>query len=225
MDYKLKCICIDDELPALSLLEDYCIRHPALSWAASFSDPLSALEFLEKKPVDLAIMDIQMPGLNGVDFFKKINTSTLGIFISANPAFAQQAYEIDVIDFILKPVTYSRFEKAISKALDFYKIKISSNNSYLTVKHNYLSRKIPFSDIIFIEGAGEYIKIVTAQKTYMQLMRLKDFEDNFQNQGFVRVHKSFIVPKANIASCSFNSLTLNTGQKLPVGRAYNQALK
>lgn len=221
MSYKVNCICLDDELPALRLIENYCKKIPEINLLQSFSNPEKALEFIQaNKDVDLAIMDIQMPGINGVDFYKKINKNILGIFISANSNYAIQAYEIDIVDFIQKPATFERFEKAYNKVNDFLKIRQTEPENYITVKHDYISKKIKLSDIQFVEGAGEYIKIVTAQKTYMQFQRLKDFEEENLKNGFIRIHKSYLVLKQHIVSYKSNTVVLKNGENLPIGRVY-----
>jgi two-component system, LytTR family, response regulator LytT len=226
MDNKIKCICLDDELPALKLMESYCHKLESdLELTGTFNDPLKALQFIEQNKVDLAIMDIQMPQLNGVDFYKKLDRHILGIFISANPDFALMAYEIDIIDFILKPATFARFEKAICKVQDFVELRQKNQENYITVKQDYLSRQIKVSEILYLEGAGEYVKIVTQAKNYMQYARLKDLEAEFERFGFIRIHKSFLVPKNNIESAYFNRITLIGGIELPVGRIYKEGLK
>jgi two-component system, LytTR family, response regulator LytT len=226
MGNKIKCICLDDEFPALKLIESYCQKlHTDLELVGAFNDPVKALQFIRQNEVDLTIMDIQMPQLNGVDFYKKIDQHILGIFISANPDFALIAYEIDIIDFILKPATFVRFEKAIRKVQDFIEFRQRNRENYFTVKQDYLSRQIKISEILYLEGAGEYVKIVTQAKHYMQYARLKDLEVQFERFGFIRIHKSFLVPKKNIESAYFNRITLTNGIELPVGRIYKEGLK
>jgi two-component system, LytTR family, response regulator LytT len=226
MGNKIKCICLDDELPALKLIESYCHKlDSVLALVGAFNDPVKALKFVSENDVDLTIMDIQMPQLNGVDFYKKLDKNILGIFISANPDFALIAYEIDIIDFILKPATFARFEKAVRKVQDFVELRQKNHENYITVKQDYLSRQIKVSEILYLEGAGEYVKIVTQAKNYMQYTRLKDLEEEFGKFGFIRIHKSFLVPKKNIASAQFNRVTLTNGTELPVGRTYKDGLK
>lgn len=221
MSSKLNCICIDDELPALKLIETYCDKIPEINLMESFHEPIKALEFIKNNRVDLAIMDIQMPQLNGLEFYKQLDKNTLGIFISANPVYAIDAYEIDIIDFILKPASFERFEKAINKVLNFLDIK----EDYLTIKEDYISKKIKISDISYVEAAGEYLKIVTSSKSYMQFQRLKDFEAENMHFGFIRIHKSYLVLKEKIYSSNFSSVTLDNGKILPLGRVYKDVLK
>ncbi len=175
-----------------------------------------------------------MPKINGIDFYKQLNQitqkETVGIFISANPSFAIDAYEIDILDFILKPASFERFEKAISKVHDFINIKNNKSENYLTLKQDFLSEKVKISDISYVEGSGEYIKIIvnTSQnqtKTFMQFQRLKDFEIEYAKYGFVRIHKSYLILKENILISSFSSVTLKNGKNLPLGRVYKDNLK
>ena len=234
MSQKLTCICIDDEFPALKLIELYCSKIPTVNLIQSFSDSGEALEFIKKNKVDLAIMDIQMPKINGIDFYKQLNQitqkETVGIFISANPSFAIDAYEIDILDFILKPASFERFEKAISKVHDFINIQNNKTENYLTLKQDFLSEKVKVSDISYVEGSGEYIKIIvnTSQnqtKSFMHFQRLKDFEIEYAKYGFVRIHKSYLILKENILNSSFSSVTLKNGKNLPLGRVYKDNLK
>jgi two-component system, LytTR family, response regulator LytT len=232
MTNQLNCICLDDELPALKLLETYCKHCNEINLLATFSDAEKALEFIknnEKSKIDLAIMDIQMPKINGIDFFKQINEDILGIFISANPNFAVDAYDIDIVDFILKPASFERFEKGIKKASDFLKIKNTepenSIQNYITIKQDYISKKIKISEINYVEGAGEYIKIITDEKNYLIFQRLKDFEEQYAKNGFIRIHKSYLVLKENIKNVTFNEVTLKNTLKLPLGRVYRNEIK
>ncbi len=225
-------------------METYCKNSNEINLLGSFSDVENALDFIKNNEktknetnIDLAIMDIQMPKMNGIDFFKQINKNILGIFISANPNFAIDAYDIDIVDFILKPASFERFEKGIRKANDFLKIKNNeienylenSIENYITVKQDYISKKIQISEINYVEGAGEYIKIITDQKNYLIFQRLKDFEEQYAKNGFIRVHKSYLVLKTNIQSATFNTITLKnkTGNslELPLGRVYKDNLK
>ena len=218
---KLTCICIDDELPALKLMEAYCNKIQEINLLQCFNDPLQALEFLKNNSVDLAIIDIQMPSLDGIEFFKEVKDKVVGIFISANPSFALRAFELDIIDYILKPASFSRFEKAINKVIKF----LNMEENFILVKSEYISEKIKVSEINYVEGFGEYLKIITTEKTYLQLERMKDFELKYAKFGFIRIHKSYLIRKEMIQSSNFLSVTLLNGKSLPLGRVYKNNLK
>ena len=223
MESKITCICVDDELPALKLIETYCVKNPNLELLKAFNDSEKALQFLKENKVDLVILDIQMPKINGIEFYKLIKEKSIGIFISANPNFAIDAFEINIIDFILKPASFERFEKAINKVLDF--VKIRNNEKFITIKQDYLSENISLKMIDYIEGSGEYLKIVTSKKSYLIFQRMKDFEQEHGKLGFVRIHKSYLTLKENIQSSNFSSVTLQSGKILPLGRVYKSILK
>lgn len=210
----------------MKLMENYCRQIPALNLLQSFNDPREALLFVQNNEVDLVILDIQMPRLDGIDFFKQVNDRVLGIFISANPEYAIHAYEIDIIDFILKPASLARFERAIQKALEILAIKNNrSDDKYILVKEDFLTKKVRVADIACVQGSGEYLKIVTREKSYLVFQRMKDFEEKYASYGFVRIHKSYLVLKESVVGQSFNTVKLKNGMELPLGRAYKESLK
>lgn len=226
MALKMNCICLDDELPALKLMEDYCRQLPEIHLLRSFNDTAEALDFVRSANVDLVILDIQMPGLDGIDFFRQVSDRCLGIFISANPAYAVEAFEIDIVDFILKPASFARFEKAVRKAAGIFEVKQNrADENYILVKEDFLTKKVRVSDIACVQGSGEYLKIITPEKNYLVFQRMKDFEEKYARYGFVRIHKSYLVLKESIVSQNFNSIKLKNGMELPLGRAYKELLK
>lgn len=218
---QLTAIYVDDELPALELIKDYCLNIPEIDLIQCFTDPVQAMEFLKEHTVDLLILDIEMPELSGVEFAKKLEKKQLIIFITADPTHAVQAFELDVIDYLVKPVFPERLAKAVKKAVDIYSFQESNKDSnYLVFKSDYMMNRLQKDEVLWVEGSGEYIKIVTRFKSYMVLRRLSDFIESHSAMGFVRIHRSYIVLKENIKSHNSQMVVLKDGSQLPVGRSY-----
>ena len=223
----LKAVGVDDEHPALELIKNYCEKASDIELISTFNDPEKAIEFINQNDVDLLILDINMPNINGLELLQKVQKNILCIFITAEPEHAAKAYELDVIDYLIKPISYTRFEKAIKKAKEYALFKQSKNEveDYIMFKSDYIINKVSLEDILWIEGFGEYIKIVSQFKTYLLLQRLSKFEEDYQYLGFVRIHKSYLVLKNHIESYNSRSVILKNGKELPIGRTYKDNLK
>ncbi len=219
---QLNTICVDDELPALQLLTEYCKQNSLIHLLNSFNNSADALDYFSLQKIDLLISDIQMPYLNGLDLLQQLSPKPMCIFVTADPSKAVKAYELDVIDYLVKPVTIERFNKAINKALEYKSFikKETLNINYIMFKADYKINKVNIADINWVEGMGEYIKIITNHKKYTLLQRLTDFENQYKQLGFIRIHKSYLVLKQNISSTKSNTVILNSGESLPVGRVY-----
>jgi DNA-binding LytR/AlgR family response regulator len=222
----IKAIYVDDESPALELIKNYCLGIPEIELMEVFQDPKEALNYPLLDTVELLILDIEMPGLTGTDFLGLAPTGKLCIFITADPTYAAKAYDMDVIDYLVKPVFPDRFKKAVQKAIDYLKFTApEAEKPFLTFKSDYKMNRVPLDEIQWIEGFREYIKIVTRFKQYLVLQRLSDFINKNEGLGFVRIHKSYIVIKEDIASISSQNVMLKNGKQLPVGRTYKDILK
>jgi len=217
----LKAICVDDEFPALELIAQYCEHIPEIDLVGSFNRAEDAILFLEINEVDLLILDIQMPEMSGVELLNKVSPDKLCIFITADPGHAVTAYELDVIDYLIKPVLKERFTKAIMKAIDYRKYLENSNEEeYIVFKSDYMINKVRVDHIEWIEGYGEYVKIISRFKKYLVLLRFADFLEKYKHLGFIRIHKSYIVLKQNIQSYNSQLVVLKNGKELPVGRTF-----
>lgn len=222
----IKAIYVDDEAPALELIKKYCMDMPEIELLDIFLDSTEALNYLLLDSVELLILDIEMPGLSGTDFLASVPKGKLCIFITADPTYAAKAFDMDVIDYLVKPVFPERFKKAVQKAIDYSRFTApDAEQSYLTFKSDYKLNRVLLDDIQWIEGFREYIKIVTRFKQYLVLQRLSDFITKNEELGFVRIHKSYIVRKKDIASVSAQSIQLKGGKQLPIGRTYKDLLK
>lgn len=223
----LTVVNVDDEYPALQLVKQYCERIEGVELIASFQDPEKALEFLKENTVDLVVFDINMPGINGVELLQQLTYKPLCIFLTLEVKYAVKAFELDVVHYLVKPVDFETFKKAIHKAKDFLHFKNSAHQQedYIMFKSNYVMNKVLLKDILWIQGFGEYITLITPLKKYMILERMSNFEEKFQSFGFIRIHKSYIVLSAHIKSYDAQYVYLNGGEQLPLGRTYKKLLK
>lgn len=219
----MRCIAIDDEPLALELIQSYAQQAGWLQLNATFTDAVKAKEFLNDNNVDLLFLDIQMPDVNGLQFFSSLEPKPPVIFTTAYSHYAVEGFNLDAIDYLVKPFEYERFLKAVTKAKELieYRQNKEINEGYLFVKYNYQWNKIFFKDIEFIEALDDYIKIYTSGKPYLIHMSMKTVSDKLPSQKFIRVHRSYIVPVEKIKSWNKNSLKL--GDKvIPVSYTYQK---
>src|SRR3990170_1232738 len=198
----LRCIAIDDEELALELLEDNIKKLPYLQLVAACSNPLEAMKIMQEQPVDLVFLDIQMPGLTGLQFIQSIPTPCMFILITAYEKYALDGYNLNVVDYLVKPVELDRFIKACNKAFELYQLRSRNKTGgpatavdYIFVNVEYSLLKVVLADILWVEGLKDYIKIHLKSTTKPVVTRLsmKSMEEQLPASGFIRVHKSFIV--------------------------------
>ena len=221
----INAIAIDDEPPALKVIETFCGEVDFISLQKTFTKPTEALKHLRKFPVDLLFLDINMPGLSGIELYKKIDQATCVIFTTAYPEFAVEGFNLNALDYLLKPFSYERFLQAVTKAKDFY----SSNNptdraqeQFLFVRADYSLIKINTTDILYIEGLDDYLKIhISNSKTVVARMTMKSIVEKLPAKEFVRVHRSFIVPFARIKNVRNKTISIE-GAEIPVGSSYEK---
>jgi DNA-binding LytR/AlgR family response regulator len=230
----LRCIAIDDEPLALELLEDNISKVPYLKLVASCSNPLEAMTVLQKETVDLIFLDIQMPGLTGLQFIQSLSKKPMFILITAYEKYALEGYNLDVVDYLVKPVPLDRFIKACGKALELYELKTAksgnavadTNPGYIFINVDYSLLKIVLSDILWIEGLKDYIKIhlkSAPNKPIIPRMGMKAIEDELPASQFMRVHKSFIVSKEHITAVRKNSVFIGA-MEIPVSDNYRDVI-
>ena len=202
----MTCLAIDDEPLALELIEDNIRKISFLNLMKKCSTALEANAFLQHHPVDLLFLDIQMPGLSGIQFLRGLSTpAPLVIFITAYEKYALDGYSLDVVDYLLKPVSFERFLKAVNKAHEKYKSRITSQPApvdYLFVNAEYNLVRIDFNDIAYIEGLRDYVKIFlfSTARPIITRLSMKTLEETLPSNNFIRVHKSFIVSLNKITS-------------------------
>lgn len=225
-------VIVDDEYLAIAVLQEYASRMPALTVPQTFENPKDALVYLQQHPVDLLLLDIQMPYLTGFDLLQKLPEPPLVIFTTARHEYAVQAYELDVLDYLVKPIAFERFEKAIHRAMEYKEYRQQRREAagpvasdHIMIRADHRIHKINLQDILFIEGLSEYVKIYTTGKMYITYAALKDLVAELPEQGFVRTHKSFIVHRAALKSFNSQKIFLVNDQVVPIGRAYKAAVQ
>ncbi|HEY4935253.1 MAG TPA: response regulator transcription factor [Puia sp.] len=226
----MKCIAVDDEPLALALLQDNIRQVPTLELVASCSTAMEALAVLNKQEVDLIFLDIQMPGLTGLQLLQSLSVRPMVILTTAYEKYALEGYNLDVIDYLVKPVPFERFLKACNKAVDFYRLKknVPSEShpwpEYFFVNAEYGLVKIVFSDIHLIEGLKDYLKIHLGEtKPLIIRMSLKSMEEKLPPGKFFRVHKSYIISISQITTIRRNSVFLGD-LELPLSDLYKEDL-
>jgi DNA-binding LytR/AlgR family response regulator len=225
----LRCLAIDDEPLALELLEDNIKQVPYLELAGKYNNGLEALKFLQHQSVDLIFLDIQMPGLTGLQFIQSLTQKPMIILITAYEKFALEGFNLDVIDYLVKPVAFDRFLKACNKALELQNLRskksIEEPTDYFFVNVEYSLVKVEFADIRWIEGLKDYIKIFlrSTTKPVVTRMSMKSLEEQLPASKFIRVHKSYIVSIAAITSVRKNSVFIGT-EEIPIGENFKDGL-
>lgn len=225
----LNCIIVDDEPLAQEIIERYIGSMNELTLIKKCSNALEAFEVLHTENIDLLFLDISMPVISGIDFLRSLKNAPAVIITTAYPDFALQGYELDVTDYLVKPVSMERFMKAVNKAIERKKSTQVIHNpvqikaDYLFVKSEQKLVKVKFSEIEFIEGMKDYVKIFTPQKVIVTLLTMKFFETNLPPSEFIRIHKSYIINVEAIKSISGNEVEMKN-QKLPIGGIYKENL-
>ncbi|SCY32636.1 two component transcriptional regulator, LytTR family [Nonlabens sp. Hel1_33_55] len=222
----IKCILIDDEPLALELLESHINRTDSVELLQSFTNPIEAMQQLDQYQPDLIFCDIQMPELTGVQFSKIAGAKFPIIFTTAYDQYAVQGYELDVIDYLLKPISLERFQKSVLKFQDRNTTKISNPETnvpdYIFVKSEYKTLKINLADIHYIKGMADYVTIVTADKKIHTLENLKYYEKTLPSSNFMRVHKSYILAMDKIEFIERNRAVI-LGDYIPISDTYKKA--
>jgi len=221
----MNCIIVDDEQPARTLLESYLSKIPEIKLLAVCKNADEAIQVINSTSVDLIISDIQMPGKSGTDFIKSLEKIPLVIFSTAYRDYAMEGFELDAVDYLLKPYSFERFQKAISKALSYFELKGKTvpsadlKTTYLTIKADHKLYKVQYADIRYIEGMREYVSFYTPSGRITALMSLKYLEQNLPQEIFVRCHKSYIVNKNVVEALDGHNLIIQ-GKQIPVGQLY-----
>ena len=233
MNEKYTVIIVDDEYLARKLLQDYVSKVESLQLVATCSNAFEAMEALTNNTVDIMLLDIQMPDLTGLELVKSLEKKPAVIFTTAYSEYAVDAFNLAVVDYLLKPFDFPRFFQAIRKAIGNVQPKaeeapnqaadISKSNDFITVKADYKLYKINYDDLLFIEGQHEYVTFHTTQRRITALFALKDLEEMLPKDRFVRVHKSYIVSFKHIQDLDKSDVTV-AGNKVPVGASYRDEL-
>jgi DNA-binding LytR/AlgR family response regulator len=223
-----RCLIIDDELPARELMKAYMEVLPDFEVVGLFDNAIDGFIYLQSNEVDLLFLDIQMPRMSGLELLKALHKKPKVILTTAFREYAVEAFDLEIFDYLVKPISQERFLKAISKFLHFQEIAKSVNpepnafnNAYLFLKVDKDQVKVFLNDILYIEGLKDYIKVFTNEGLYVVYERLGYMEAKLPESKFIRVHKSFIVAIDKISTYNNDSLKIQQ-QEIPIGRMYKQ---
>ena len=226
---KTKCLIIDDEPLARDLVKNHLEKLDNFEIVAECGDAMKALQVLQNQHVDLMFMDIQMPQITGIEFLKTLKNPPRVIITTAYREYAIEGFELDVVDFLLKPITFERFLKSVNK---YFQVSSENGNnsegvsatsaladSFIYVKENKRVIKLLLNEILYIEGLSEYVKIYTSNKRIVTKTSMTNMEEKLPDEGFMRIHKSYIVSLHKIEAFTSSSIEV-AGKELPIGRSY-----
>ncbi len=217
----INCIIIDDEPLAVKLLENHISKIDSLKLVATAKNAIEAYQILQTKSVDLMFLDIEMPNLNGIEFLKSLNQKPKTIFTTAYREFAIEGFELEAVDYILKPITFERFFKSVERVLRNFSSD-KQEEYFIIVKADGLNRKIILSDILYFESQGNDVKIILEnEEKIVTKNKITDLENLLSDKGFVRIHRSFLINSKCVTAFNNNEIVLNQ-YNLPVGRSYKK---
>ncbi|TAG55018.1 MAG: DNA-binding response regulator [Cytophagales bacterium] len=220
-----KTIIVEDDLISAELIKHFALRTDFLEVVAIFNNGEEALKYLLSNEVDIALLDVNLPGMNGVDIIKSLNIVPQIILITADINYGPQAFEFNVVDYLLKPVEYTRFFKAINKAVERIgeKETVSYEQNNIFIKANNRLVNLQYSDILYVEALSDYVTFCTKEKKYIVHSTMKDLESKLPNSKFIRVHRSFIVNLSKIETIEDSCIVINK-QTIAIGVTYKDAL-
>lgn len=221
----MRCIIIEDQPPAQRILQKYIEDLGTLDLCGSFSDALSAMNFLKSNEIDLLFLDIHLPRLSGIDFLKALNKPPAVILTTAFSDYALEGYDLDVVDYLLKPFSFARFIKAVSRvSVGLQGVANgphrNTNESEIFIKSGYEHIRVSVEDILLIRSDADYTELVTPEKKYLSNDSLKSWLERLD--GFVQVHKSFLINPRRIRKVAGNQIYLEGNQVAPIGRAFKE---
>lgn len=219
----INAIAIDDEPLALKVIQSLCDKSESIRLNKTFTQPNEALKYLRKFPQDLIFVDIQMPSMTGITLVKSLQKSTMVIFTTAFSEYAVTSYELNAIDYLLKPINQKRFTQAVSKAQDYYNYLNNKEQDFdknLFIRADFSLVKIPLADILYIEGLADYLKVfIKDRKTVVARMTMKEMMEKLPINDFIRVHRSYILPFDKIESVRGTTIIIGDNE-FPIGRTY-----
>jgi DNA-binding LytR/AlgR family response regulator len=225
----IRCIIIEDERLAQDVIKNHLERSGRFDLLGTYRNAPEAKEALERETVDLIFLDIQLPGMTGLNFLRSLSNPPLVVFTTSYPEYALESYEFNVIDYLLKPVSYERFSKTIDKIIDGKIFKTpnleikSVNRDHIFIRSDGKFFRISFSDIIYIEGMKDYLKIHTTEHVVVTHQTMIDMENILPGGNFIRIHKSYIVAAARIKAVFGNSVDMGKTH-LPIGLNYKEKI-
>lgn len=226
---KYSCIIVEDEPLAAEVLQDYIAQTPFLDCKTTCNDALQALEYLQKEKIDIIFLDIHLPKLKGLDFLRTLKNPPQIIITTAYREYAIDGYELNVVDYLLKPISFNRFLMAVNKLqtqpsqeiLFSNQTSSSSDEQHIFINVNKKRVKIYLNDILYIESRKEYISIVTKEKSFLTKFQLGEIEAQLEKSNFIRIHRSFIISRKKISAFNAAEVEIN-GEQIPIGRSYKE---
>ncbi len=225
---KYKCLIVEDEILAQNLLINYLLKIPDIEVVGTCQTAMEALSFIKKETIDILLLDIQMPDLTGIELLRAIQQAPLTILITAYSEYAIEGYELNVVDYLLKPVKFDRFFKAIAKVLELLNQKKDKKHSpildtdigrdYIFVKSDYKAVKVKFEEVLYIEGMQKYVKFKCIDSQVVTLLSLSKLEKILPIRDFLRVQKSFIANLNHIIGIEGNQLIMANKDKIPISK-------
>ena len=232
---KITCLLVDDEPPALDVLKNYIASVASLELSGSCNDSLEAMDLLREKSIDLLFLDIQMPHLLGTDLVRTLKNPPKVIFTTAYRKFAIEGFELDAVDYLLKPISFERFLKAVNKVMET-NLRLGSNSdissdyqntspkAFINLRADRKNIKIPLDDILYIESLKDYIKVVTTAKNIVTKQSISSLEEALRGKQFLRIHRSFIVAMNKVESFTSDTVEIS-GHELPISRMYRHEVE
>lgn len=218
----INCLAIDDEPLALDVIEEYVNKVPFLNLIGKFTDPVEATAELHKGSIDLIFLDIQMPDLTGLEFLNTLERKPAVIFTTAYDEYALESYDFNTIDYLLKPISFDRFMKAVNKAQELLSSGAdAAENKFIFIKSDYKIHKIATDDIAYIEGYKDYVRIYTPEKRFVTRESMKNMEALLSKDRFLRIHRSYIISIDKFSAIEGNMIILGE-EKLPIGKSYKE---
>lgn len=217
----MKAIAIDDEPPALRIITHFCSKGEGVELLKTFTSTVEASRFLQENPVDLLFLDINMPAISGIDFYRSLPEKCMVIFTTAYAEYAVEGFNLQAVDYLIKPFTFERFQQAVTKAREYHRFLNQSEPSrYIYIRADYSVYKIDVADIMFVEGLDDYLKIHLHQsKPIVARLTMKSLMQQLPAEDFIRVHRSFIVPFSRIESVR-NKIIQLADEEIPIGASY-----
>jgi DNA-binding LytR/AlgR family response regulator len=220
----MKAIAIDDEPIAIEIVKSHASKVPYLDLRAGFTDAFKALEYLQKESVDLIFLDIKMPDISGIDFFNSLSKKPLVIFTTAYSEHAVASFELDAVDYLLKPFSLARFLKGCNKAFELYNFRNTTETTdHLYIKTGYEQVKVLFEEILYLEATGNYVTFVLKDKNILSRSTFVEAINLLPSNKFVRIHRSFLVAVNKIDKVERHQVTINK-VAIPVSEAYSSDL-
>ena len=225
----LKCVTIDDEPLARECIANYVNEIDFLQLTGTGSNAIELSRLIDQHQVDLVFLDIHMPVMNGIEYLKMTAKPPMVIITTAYPSYALESFQLDVLDYLVKPITFNRFFKAVTKAKDYHQLLHRSAQAntasslaeadHFFIKCDYKYERIYFEEILFVEAMQNYVTIYTTKGKYITLLYMKNVEQNLDKRLFIRVHKSFIVAASKIESIENNEIIIGS-HRIPISRSY-----